>query len=127
MQAPDLISQSAHVVFELFVAIALCTLMATAVHGLTRPRRTGSADKSTVSDVTDGALEAWADTELYAVWRATKSEFARATEAEQAVTAARARQLLLAEIERRYPTQTKAWLSSAAAVTGEPPEFLRTT
>lgn len=79
-----------------------------------------------MADVADSELEKWSESELYAVWCASKTEIDRTVGAARAVTAARARQLLLAEIERRYPTQTCAWLSSDAALTGEPPHFLRT-
>jgi hypothetical protein len=74
---------------------------------------------------TGSELHDWTDSELYAVWCATNAEIKRATEAQDAATAARARRLLLAEIERRHPTQTKMWLSSESALTGTPPNFLR--
>ena len=93
---------------------------------LTGSRRSATTGVSAISELPPGALATWTDPELYAVWKATRTEITRATEAQQAVTAARARQLLLAEIERRYPAQTRAWMSSQAAIAGEPPEFLHT-
>lgn len=70
------------------------------------------------------ALTSWTDAQLYAVWCATAVELRRAAESDEAATAARARELLLAEIERRHPRQTAAWLTSRQALTGEPPRFL---
>lgn len=74
-----------------------------------------------------GQLSEWSDAELYKVWCATAAELLKALEAEHAdntVTAARARQHLLAEIERRHPRATAAWLASDAILSGEPPTFL---
>jgi hypothetical protein len=74
-----------------------------------------------VADRPPTDLHTWTDTQLYAVWCATADELRRTT---HAATAARARELLLAEIERRYPRQTAGWLSSPGALTGQPPDFL---
>ncbi|TDU83268.1 hypothetical protein EV138_5730 [Kribbella voronezhensis] len=71
-------------------------------------------------------LRTWSDSQLYAVWRATTTDSYRAAAGPRPITVAQARQLLIAEIERRYPVQTRTWLTSPAALTGEPPEFLRT-
>jgi len=71
-------------------------------------------------------LTSWSDGELYSVWCATDNEVLRATKSDRTATAARARDHLLAEIERRYPTQTAAWLTSQAALSGAPPRFLLT-
>jgi hypothetical protein len=70
------------------------------------------------------ALSSWTDAQLYAVWCATAVELRRVAESSRAATAARARELLLVEIERRHPRQTAAWLTSRQALTGEPPRFL---
>lgn len=77
-------------------------------------------------DVRDGNLEVWTDAQLYAVWRATSARLVEAADS-QANTAVQARQLLLAEIERRYPREARRWLSSDAALNGEAPDFLRST
>ncbi|MEU4295121.1 hypothetical protein AB0E63_43465 [Kribbella sp. NPDC026596] len=69
-------------------------------------------------------LDNWSDAELYAVWCATGTELLRAMHAGQFATAAEARQYLLAEIERRHPRETAAWLSSGSVLSGEPPRFL---
>ncbi|MFI7065756.1 hypothetical protein ACIBL3_32490 [Kribbella sp. NPDC050124] len=69
-------------------------------------------------------LTTWSDAQLYAVWSATADELRRATHSDDAATAARARDLLLTEIERRHPTQTATWLTSPTALTGQPPTFL---
>jgi hypothetical protein len=74
----------------------------------------------------DRPLTSWSDSELYSVWCATDNEVLRATKSDRTATAARARDHLLAEIERRYPTQTAAWLTSHAALNGAPPRFLLT-
>lgn len=104
-----------------------CSLMARWLTDFRSTRTSGtSAGPASIAEVTDESLAAWTDSALYAVWLATKAEITKATDAPHAATAARARQLLLAEIERRYPVQTEAWLSSEGAITGEPPEFLRT-
>jgi hypothetical protein len=66
----------------------------------------------------------WSDAELYAVWCATGTELLRAMHAVRSATAAEARQYLLAEIERRHPKETAAWLSSGSVLSGEPPRFL---
>jgi len=68
-------------------------------------------------------LSSWTDAQLYAVWCATADQLRRA-QSDEAATTARARELLLAEIERRHPRQTAAWLSSRKALTGQPPTFL---
>lgn len=70
-------------------------------------------------------LSSWTDAQLYAVWVATADELRRAAQSTEAATAARARELLLAEIERRHPRKTAAWLRSREALTGQPPTFLK--
>jgi hypothetical protein len=75
-----------------------------------------------------GPLTEWTDAEVYRVWCATGAELLKALEAEQTdhtVTAAEAREHLLAEIERRYPQATATWLASDAILSGQPPHFLR--
>jgi hypothetical protein len=72
-------------------------------------------------------LDDWTDAELYSVWRATETELHKALHIEctdHTLTAAEARQHLLAELERRHPRETAAWLASDAILTGEPPTFL---
>ncbi|MFI5693924.1 hypothetical protein ACIA58_18910 [Kribbella sp. NPDC051586] len=69
-------------------------------------------------------LADWSDAELYRVWRATGTELLRALGADRTATAAEAREHLLAEIERRYPAETAAWLASDAIFSGEGPRFL---
>lgn len=71
-----------------------------------------------------GPLHDWTDAELYRVWTASAAELLRALDAEQIGTATEARRHLLTEIERRYPQETAAWLTSDAILTNEPPRFL---
>ncbi|MER7246950.1 hypothetical protein [Kribbella sp. NPDC000426] len=93
-------------------------------HRARRGIRSDVTGESRLLDVRDGYLETWTDEELYSVWQATSTRLAEAA-GEQATTAAQARHLLLAEIERRHPDETHAWLSSDAALNGEPPRFLQ--
>jgi len=72
-----------------------------------------------------GTLADWSDAELYSVWRATAAELLRGPRAERTAITAEARKYLLTEIERRYPTETAAWLTSDTIMSGEPPFFLR--
>ncbi|WP_433169354.1 hypothetical protein [Kribbella sp. CA-247076] len=69
-------------------------------------------------------LSSWTDAQLYAVWRATADELRLAARSGDAATAARARDLLLTELERRHPRQTATWLTSPEALTGQAPTFL---
>lgn len=92
-------------------------------HRARRGLRSGNTDEPRVPDVHDGHLDTWTDGELYSVWQATTIRVAEAT-GEQATTAADARRLLLGEIERRYPEETRDWMSADAALNGEPPRFL---
>ena len=87
---------------------------------------TGRRDPAspTATSAASTELAGWSDVELYAVWRATGTELLRAMNAGQFATAAEARQYLLAEIERRHPAETAAWLSSGSVLSGEPPRFL---
>jgi transcriptional regulator of nitric oxide reductase len=87
-------------------------------------RRRGADTRTTVVQVIGFDLSSWTDSQLYAVWIATAGELRRAAQSDEAATAARARELLLSEIERRHPRQTATWLTSPEALTGEPPEFL---
>lgn len=120
-------TKPAYGVLIVFLAIAIC-LRASKLRSkrLTRRRRTDTTARPLVADIVAGELVKWTDSELYAVWCATSTEIHQAAEPTRTVTAAQARQLLLAEIERRHPARTSAWLSSDAALTGEPPRFLRT-
>lgn len=95
-------------------------------HWLKRFEHPERSTNRTFADVADGALDRWTDSELYAVWCATEKEAHLLAETRGALTAARARDLLLSEIERRYPSMTAAWLSSESALMGEPPRFLLT-
>jgi hypothetical protein len=91
--------------------------------GAGRTGRSGAATPTTTSAAST-ELAGWSDAELYAVWRATGTELLRAMHAGRFATAADARQYLLAEIERRHPIETAAWLSSGSVLSGEPPRFL---
>jgi hypothetical protein len=90
--------------------------------------------------MTESPLADWSDAEIYSVWRATDQELLRALRADhtdqadhadqadqaaQTSTAAEARRYLLAEIERRYPRETAAWLKSDAVLSGGAPDFLK--
>ena len=83
-------------------------------------RGQGVSDSSAMAQ-----LASWSDAQLYSVWCATGTELLRALHAEHTATAAEARKHLLAEIERRHPTETAAWLKSDAILSGEPPRFLK--
>ncbi len=87
-------------------------------------RRRSAEARTTVTQVIGIDLSNWTDSQLYAVWVATADELRRAAGSGDAATAARARELLLSEIERRHPRQTATWLTSPDALTGEPPRFL---
>lgn len=94
---------------------------------LARPLERGGTRRTRADPSKYGVLSDWTDAEIYRVWCATATELLKALYAEQAghtATAAEARQYLLAEIERRYPGATAAWLSSDAILYGEPPRFL---
>ncbi|TDD16547.1 hypothetical protein E1218_29595 [Kribbella turkmenica] len=92
---------------------------------ISRRRRCRSAPpESPLAQVIGLDLSSWTDSQLYAVWRATADELRLAAESDDAATAARARELLLTEIERRHPHQTATWLASPEALTGQPPHFL---
>jgi hypothetical protein len=93
-------------------------------HRASRKGRSDIVGQPRSLDVRDGNLETWTDAELYAVWQATSARVAEAADS-QATTAAQARELLLTEIERRYPREAGRWLSSDAALSGEAPHFLR--
>lgn len=80
--------------------------------------------RATAVQIIGNELTTWSDAQLYAVWSATADELRRAAHSDDAATAARARELLLTEIERRHPHQTATWLSSPEALTGQPPNFL---
>jgi len=69
-------------------------------------------------------LRSWTDEELLAVWSRARSPIERDGSGIAPATAARARQLLLAEIERRYPAEAQEWLRSGAALADSPPSFL---
>lgn len=97
--------------------------LAAAAHSLARRgTRRIQSDPSTYE-----TLSGWTDAELYKVWCATAAELLTALHADETdhtVTAAEARRYLLAEIERRHPSATAAWLSSDALLYGRPPRFL---
>ena len=103
--------------------------LARVVAGVRRWMGTGRANRGgpaspAVATAASTELGGWTDAELYAVWCATGTELLRAMHAGQFATAAEARQYLLAEIERRHPRATAAWLSSGSVLSGEPPRFL---
>jgi hypothetical protein len=101
--------------------------MLTAAVRLLIGRSAKVVDRSRAGMPAGGQLSDWTDAELYSVWRATGAELLKALHAEHAdhtLTAAGARQYLLAEVERRHPRETAAWLTSAAVLSGEPPTFL---
>ncbi|TCO20464.1 hypothetical protein EV652_112210 [Kribbella steppae] len=87
-------------------------------------RRRSAERQTTVSQVIGIDLSSWTDSQLYGVWCATADELLLAAQSDDAATAAQARELLLAEIERRHPRETAAWLTSPQALTGDPPHFL---
>jgi hypothetical protein len=87
-------------------------------------RRRSAELRTTVPQVIGIDLSSWTDSQLYGVWVATADELRLAAQSDDAATAARARELLLSEIERRHPRQTATWLTSPDALTGEPPHFL---
>ena len=87
-------------------------------------RRRSTEPRTSVTQVIGIDLSSWTDSQLYAVWVATAEELRRAAQSDDAATAARARELLLTEIERRHPRQTATWLTSPEALTGHPPHFL---
>ncbi|MFG1813679.1 hypothetical protein ACGFIF_07950 [Kribbella sp. NPDC049174] len=87
-------------------------------------RRRRAEPQTPVIQVIGIDLSSWTDSQLYAVWVATADELRRAAQSDDAATAARARELLLTEIERRHPRQTATWLTSPEALTGHPPHFL---
>lgn len=87
-------------------------------------RRRRAEPQTPVTQVIGIDLSSWTDSQLYAVWVATADELRHAAQSDDAATAARARELLLTEIERRHPRQTATWLTSPEALTGHPPHFL---
>ncbi len=107
------------VVLLVFVAVAVAAPWA-----LRLLRRRSADTRTTVPQVIGIDLSSWTDSQLYAVWVATADELRRAAQSDDAATAARARELLLSEIERRHPRQTASWLTSPEALTGRPPDFL---
>lgn len=101
--------------------------MLTAAVRLLMGRNTKDATRSRAGLPAGGQLSDWTDAELYSVWCATGAELLKALRAEHTdhtLTAADARQYLLAELERRHPRETADWLASAAILSGEPPTFL---
>ena len=106
------------------VALALATRQALTGGRDDTPEENGPG-LPTASDSRAGAqFTDWTDAELYSVWCATATELLQALHVEHTTTAAEARQYLLAEIERRHPAETAAWLNSDAILSGEPPHFL---
>jgi len=110
-------------VYWVILLVVVTTAIATP-WAVRRLRRRSATPDPAVPQVIGIELGSWTDSQLYAVWCATADELRRAAQSDDAATAARARELLLAEIERRHPRQAAAWLSSRGALTGQPPRFL---
>ena len=75
-------------------------------------------------DAQAAALPALSDDELCQWWRRTFTALGEAGTAGQRLDVVRARQLYLDEIERRHPTELRAWLASGARAAGNPMPFL---
>lgn len=104
--------------------VLLLVVAAIALPWVLARRRRAATPATNVAQVIGIELTTWSDAQLHAVWCATADELRRAAHSDDAATAARARELLLTEIERRHPQQTATWLASPEALTGQPPDFL---
>ncbi len=83
-----------------------------------RAARTGA------SVVSEADLVNWTDAELYWVWCLSLTEVHPGTDPGERVVAARAREHLLTEFDRRHPSESAQWLESGAILDGQPPTFL---
>ncbi len=95
---------------------------AAAQHG----RRSTGATAPNLRLVSANEVSALSDEELCLAWRTTFTALHRATGANELAQIAAARRDYLDELERRYPTAVRRWISSGARAASNPARYLGT-